>query len=152
MRKKTKDFEKLLYRPKVKSWRILFRTHRAVFQYLDSEMRKKDCSISKFQILLLIYFNGPMTPVALSRSLNVSRANTTTFLRRIVKEGLIEATTEGGSEKRPAFNLTPKGEEYFEGVFPDHIDDIEKIYNFHNEDVNKKYLQIIGDLGGNVDA
>ncbi|RLA63711.1 MAG: hypothetical protein DRQ88_11100 [Epsilonproteobacteria bacterium] len=152
MRKKTKDFEKLLYRPKVKAWRILFRTHRAVFQYLDSEMRKKDCSISKFQVLLLIYFNGPMTPVAFSKRLNVSRANTTTFLRRIVKEGLIEATIEGGSEKRPAFNLTVKGEEYFERVFPEHIKAVEKVFNYHNEDVNKKYLQIIDDLGGNSEA
>ena len=142
----------MLSRPKIKAWRILFRTHRMVFQYLDSELRKKNCSISKFQILVLLYFNGPMTPVALSRRLNVSRANITTFLRRIVKEGLIEPTTEGGSEKRPAFNLTSQGEEYFEVIFPDHIEAIEKVYNFHNEDVNKKYLQIVAGLSGNGEA
>ena len=152
MRKNTKDFEKLLSRPKIKAWRILFQTHRAIFQYLDSELRKSDCSISKFQIFLLIYFNGPMTPVALSRSLNVSRANTTTFLRRIVKEGLIEPTLEGGSEKRPAFNLTTKGEAYFENIFPEHIEDIEKVYSFHSEDVNQKYLQIVENINGNVES
>jgi len=150
MRKKTKDFEKLLNRPKVKSWRILFRTHRAIFQFLDSELRKNDCSVSKFQILINLYFNGPMTPVQISRQLNVSRANTTTFLRRIVNEGFICTTTENGSAKRPAFDLTPKGEEYFEAAFPDHIAHIEKVNNFHNEEVNKKYLQIIEGLEENV--
>ena len=68
-----------------------------------------------------------MTQVQISRKLNVSRANTTTFLKRIMIDDLIVPTLEGGSQKRPAYQLTKQGANYFEKIFPLHIEEVDKV-------------------------
>lgn len=124
---KLEENKEVLKRPKIKAWSALFNTHRSIFAYLDAQLAKNGCSISKFQILLHLYFNGPMTPVQISRKLNVSRANTTTFLKRIMIDDLIVPTLEGGSQKRPAYQLTKQGANYFEKIFPLHIEEVDKV-------------------------
>lgn len=58
--------------------------------------------------------------------MKVSRANITTFLKRLTEDGLINSTIENGSEKRPAYELTKKGVKYFELVLPSHISNVKK--------------------------
>lgn len=59
--------------------------------------------------------------------MKVSRANITTFLKRLTDDGLIRTTLENGSEKRPAYELTKKGIKFFETVLPSHLGNVEKI-------------------------
>lgn len=132
----------LLNKPKVKAWSEIFSTYRSVFSYLDAELQKKDCSISKFQILLHLYFNGPLTPVEISRKLSTSRANTTTFLRRISEDGLIETSEDRGTAKRPAYKLGAKGIKYFEDIFPEHIENVEKVLEKLSEDTKETLRKI----------
>lgn len=58
--------------------------------------------------------------------MKVSRANITTFLKRLIEDGLIKSTLENGSEKRPAYQLTKKGVKFFETVLPSHIGNVKK--------------------------
>lgn len=59
--------------------------------------------------------------------MKVSRANITTFLKRLTDDELITTTTENGSEKRPDYTLTKKGVKFFEQVLPSHIGNVEKV-------------------------
>lgn len=145
------DYEKnleLLNKPKIKAWSEIFSTYRSVFSYLDAELQKKHCSISKFQILLSLYFTGPMTPVEISRKLSTSRANTTTFLRRISDDGLIGPTQERGTIKRPAYKLTKNGMKYFEEIFPQHILNVEKVLENFSKDTKETLNKIKKNIDG----
>ncbi|MBT3584711.1 MAG: MarR family transcriptional regulator [Halobacteriovoraceae bacterium] len=134
---------KLLERPKVASWVGIFSTYRMVFSHLGQTLNKMDCSISRFQILLNLYFNGATTPIALSRKLDVSRANITTFLRRMIGDGLIETTTsDGGTEKRPAYRLSRKGISTFEKLLPQHIAEVENIMPVFSQEMLDSLTEI----------
>lgn len=119
--------DKLLSSPKVRSWRSLFNAYKAVSYHFERSLIELNCTVPRFQILLHLHTTGPHTPVTLSRLLKVSRANITTFLKRLTDDELIQSTVENGSEKRPAYELTKKGVKYFEGVLPAHIQNVESI-------------------------
>ena len=114
--------------PKVKSWQKLFYTQQKVFTYLSGCMVKNDCTIPRFRILYNLYFNGAHTPIQLTKKLNVSRANITTFLSRLKSDKLVQTSDGTGTEKRPAYVLSKKGEKYFEEILPQHIERIEQIF------------------------
>lgn len=132
-----KDIERvnnLLDTPKIRSWRALFNAFKFLSAEFESSLLELGCSVPRFQILLHLHTTGPHTPVTLSRLLKVSRANITTFLKRLQEDKLIKATLENGSEKRPAYELTKKGIKFFEEVLPIHTGNVESLMTAFPED------------------
>ncbi len=125
--KATETFIESMNKPKVKTWNSLLQTYRALYSHLEGQLLQQGASLSRFQILHTLYFEGPHAPVALARRMHVSRANITNFLRRLLDDGLIEPCVESGSVKRPYYKLSETGRNYFEQIFPSHIEDIEKV-------------------------
>lgn len=78
------------------------------------------CSVSRFQILFYLYFEGDLPAVEIARKLVVTRGNISMFLRRMESDGLIQKKVPKG-QKRPRFSLAPKGRAFFEDILPAHI-------------------------------
>ncbi|MFT6070626.1 MAG: DNA-binding MarR family transcriptional regulator [Bacteriovoracaceae bacterium] len=117
----------LLDTQKIRSWRALFNAFKFLSAEFESSLLELGCSVPRFQILLHLHTTGPHTPVTLSRLLKVSRANITTFLKRLQEDNLIKPTLENGSEKRPAYELTKTGIKFFEEVLPAHTGNVERL-------------------------
>ena len=111
--------------PAVKSWVSIMKAYRHIFSFLERELLQHGCGVSRFQILLALYFEGALAPVQLAERMNVSRANITNFLKRLTEDGLVHASNQ--SVKRPDYELTKSGVSYFEEIFPVHIANIKKI-------------------------
>ena len=101
------------------------KAYRHVFSFLESQLLQHGCGVSRFQILLALYFEGALAPVQLADRMNVSRANMTNFLRRLIDDGLVKASNSNA--KRPDYELTESGVKYFEEIFPIHITNIKRI-------------------------
>ena len=125
--KATETFMESMNNPKVRSWNSLLQTYRALCSHLEGQLLQHGASLSRFQILHTLYFEGAHAPVALARRMHVSRANITNFLRRLVEDKLIEPCVESGSAKRPYYKLSSQGRSYFEEIFPVHIKEIEQV-------------------------
>jgi len=87
----------------------------------NSLLKEESCSVSRFQILFFLYFNGPLSAAEIARQLFVTRGNISMFLKRVREDGLVTVSKLTRSEKRPLFCLTPKGTRFFEEVFPRHV-------------------------------
>ena len=144
--KNTKKVEKLLNSPAVHSWRNIFVTYRALFSHFETRLLELGCTVPRFQILLHIYTDGPLTPVVLSRKMSVSRANMTTFLKRLADDGLIISTEENATVKRPAWNLTAAGVQFFENILPEHISNIQQVV----EPLSTKSFKILDKMRENI--
>ncbi|MGE4233080.1 MAG: MarR family winged helix-turn-helix transcriptional regulator [Bacteriovoracia bacterium] len=117
-----KDLELLLKKTEVESWRALMGAFQAVFRKLERALLKNHkCTVSRFQILFFLYFEGPMAATEVAKRLCVTRGNISMFLKRMHADDLIEASPSSRSQKRSVFSLTPKGRDFFEGLFPSHI-------------------------------
>ena len=147
---KNKDrVNKLLDTQKIRSWRALFNAFKFLSAEFESSLLELGCSVPRFQILLHLHTTGPHTPVTLSRHLKVSRANITTFLKRLQEDKLIKPTLENGSEKRPAYELTKTGIKFFEEVLPAHTDNVERLMTPFPEDFIKLLEALPSSLSNN---
>lgn len=100
------------------------------FQVILSELEKgllaEDCSVSRFQILFYLYFDGHLPAVEIARKLLVTRGNISMFLRRMEADLLIEKVIPRG-QKRPLYTLTQKGVTFFENLLPPHIHRVKQL-------------------------
>lgn len=144
--KQINKVKKLLDSPEVVTWRSLFVTYRALFSHFESKLQEMGCTVPRLQILLHLYLDGPLSPVLLSKKMNVSRANMTTFIKRLSDEGLIKSTVENASDKRPAWELSAKGIKYFEDLIPNHIANVKKVV----EPISDKSLKTLQRIRGNI--
>lgn len=124
--KKRSQLEKLLLAPEVISWRALMDTKKAIFAVLESCFQKEGYTVPRFQIMFFLYFEGPMSPTKLSELNMFTKGNTSTFLKRMISDGLVEAIA-GTSQGRPFYSLTILGREKFEDLFPRHIKRVKKL-------------------------
>ncbi|MBI4403419.1 MAG: MarR family transcriptional regulator [Deltaproteobacteria bacterium] len=122
---KYKSLQKVFRFTEVKSWVSVLTASRAIYRELELGLLSDKCSMPRFQILLHLYFDGPLAAVEISDRLLVTRGNMTMFLRRLISDGIIKRVFEKppGSmrQARPKFQLTPKGRRLFERIFPKHI-------------------------------
>lgn len=119
--------KRLLEDPQVASWRALMLAFQSTYKQLSAKLNEDGCSIPRFQILLQLYFSGPMRAVELSVMLFVTRGNMSTFLRRLMSEGLIEIDQQSSAKTRPYYTLTAKGRELFEEIYPKHAKRIKQL-------------------------
>lgn len=130
---KHKELHALLEYPEVQSWRALMYAFKAIFTRLEKGLMAEGCSVSRFQILFYLYFEGELPAIAIARKLVVTRGNITMFLRRMESDGLIKPIVPAG-QKRPVFTLTKKGITLFERIFPPHIGRVRKFAPALNQD------------------
>ena len=92
----------------------------AMTSYLETALSKEGCSLSRFQILFILHFHGPMKPTEIAKQMLVTRGNMTMFLRRMVKDRLVDKQKEPG-KGWPLYRVSANGEAFFESIFPGHI-------------------------------
>lgn len=103
----------------IKSWRLLMSAFQCVYGQLEKGLADKGVSVSRFQVLFYLYFEGRTNASALSRKLLVTRSNMSMFLKRMESDGLIHFDIPMG-QKRPEIELTVRGSRFFEDLFPAH--------------------------------
>lgn len=118
--------EKIIERDEIKSWRLLMSAFKSVYSQLEKALSDEGVSVSRFQVLFCLYFEGSMKASALSRKLLVTRANMSMFLRRMQVDGLIKFQLPKG-QKQPVVLLTPKGNKFFESIFPAHAQRVQSL-------------------------
>lgn len=132
----------LLDIPEVKSWRAIMHAYTQIHRYLESELLKQNCSISRFQIFFYLYFEGPLPSIELAQKLNVTRGNISTFIRRLEEDELVLINQADGRGGRQLIQLTSKGLKQFENFFPDHIKRIKSVMPPLHQNLLEELLSI----------
>ena len=118
------ELKRLFKQSEVTSWRALVMTYRMIFSILESRLQKRGCTVSRLQVMIALYFEGPMVPVRLANRMLVTRGNISTLLKRMQDEKLIEPLYSQGKDSRPAFVLTDEGRALFHELYPIHAANI----------------------------
>lgn len=105
----------------VQSWKALMFAYRATFNKLEKGLDNAGFSIPKFQILYMLYFDGPLQLVEIATRSKVSKANISTFINRMKRDNLVEEHYEQ-SRKLPKVKLSTNGVKEFEILFPGHVE------------------------------
>lgn len=142
MRKKEKELRALVEDASVQTWSSIMAAYRSIFATLDSALYHEQSSIPRFQIMFHLYFNGSHQPIELAKKAEVSRANMSSFIRRLLESETIEPCSGSQSEKRPAYKLTGTGIKEFEEYFPGHVHTVQNLVKPLNKKEIAKIYQI----------
>lgn len=121
-----KNLVALLKTPEVRSWRTLMVAFQSIYSQLEKDLNSEGISVSRFQILFYLYFEGSHKATELSKKLLVTRANMSMFLKRMESDGMIKFDFPD-RQKRPVVEITKSGVIFFESLFPRHIKRVQKL-------------------------
>ncbi len=124
---KNRKLANLLRDPRVATWRLLMSVYQVNFSILEEAVLKDGLSYARFQILYLLYFEGATSAACLAQYLFVSRANMSTFCKRLENDKLVKQVALKKGSKRTLFVLTKEGNILFEKVFHSHAERVMKL-------------------------
>jgi len=122
----TNKLDKLYLNKEVKTWKLLMETFSTIYSRLEVSLGNEGMSMTRFQVMLIIYFQGPISPNSLAQKLLVTRGNISMLLRRMENDELITYIEVDG-KKRPSVLLSKNGAKLFEKIFPEHIARVKKL-------------------------
>ena len=139
--RKRAALKSLLDIPEVKSWRALMTAFKVILSELEKNLTHEGCSVSRFQILFFLYFEGNLPAAEIARKLLVTRGNISMFLRRMEADLLIKKVIPP-EQKRPLYTLTKNGTDFFEKLFPSHIKRVKQLAPRLDEKTIKLLLNV----------
>lgn len=110
----------------LKLWVVLARAHMAVSSHAEADMARHDLSPGEFAILEALLHKGPLLLGEVQRKILVSSGGVTYLVDRLEKQGLVERRDCPGDRRARFAALTPAGEAFIAGIFPDHARAIER--------------------------
>ena len=123
---KNRKLAGLLRNPQVASWRLLMSAYQVNYSIFEEAISAEGLSYARFQILYLLYFEGATSASCLAQHLFVSRANMSTFCKRLEKDNLVKQVAVKKGSKRTEYVLTKGGNSLFEKIFVAHIRRVKK--------------------------
>ena len=110
----------------LKLWVVLARAYMAVSSHAEADMSGNGLSPGEFAILEALYHKGPLLLGEVQRKILVSSGGVTYLVDRLEKQGLVERRDCPGDRRARYAALTPEGESFIAGIFPDHAAAIER--------------------------
>lgn len=101
-------------------------TFTTIYSKLELALGNENMSMTRFQVMLLLYFQGPLSPNSLAQKLLVTRGNISMLLKRMEIDDLITYKEIEG-KKRPYVLLSRNGSKFFEKIFPKHISRVKSL-------------------------
>lgn len=98
--------------------------------------------MSQFGILEALYHLGPMSQKELGAKILKSPGNLTTIVNNLLKNALIHRIKNEKDKRYYTIELSPKGKQLIEEIFPDHADIINKRFSV----LSKNEQQTLGGL------
>jgi DNA-binding MarR family transcriptional regulator len=143
--KRAERLAELMAAPETQTWQAILFSSRAIFACLESDLRKYGCSIARFEILIILHFEGPMKARDLVKRMGVTRGNISTFMKRLIAKKLVEFTAEKTSLTHRTYKISKDGIKEIEFLFPIHIQRIKQL-------VQPLDLKCTAALHGMIDA
>lgn len=125
----------------------LTRASESVNSRLARHLSNTNLTISQFGTLEALLHLGPLNQRELGQKLLKSGGNITLVIDNLQKNGLVEKKTDPNDRRAVIVSLTPKGKEFIEEVFPQHLGRIKKEFSVLTSQEKEQLAGICKKLG-----
>ena len=119
--------------------KLLASTYQAFEGYSSPHVRSLGLTPVQFDVLATLANQPPMTYKELGEKTLISKSSLTGVVERLLQKGWIASLTNSDDARSQHLNLTTKGQNIFEKVFPEHMKHLEIAFN----QLSKKQLKEI---------
>ncbi|PKM94246.1 MAG: MarR family transcriptional regulator [Firmicutes bacterium HGW-Firmicutes-1] len=103
---------------------------------------------SQFGVLEVLYHKGDLRINEIIEKMLSTGGNMTVVIDNLEKDGFISRYPAPDDRRSTIVSITNKGTTLFETVFPDHIENINKIFNVLTTEEKQSLINIMKKLGG----
>jgi MarR family transcriptional regulator, 2-MHQ and catechol-resistance regulon repressor len=101
--------------------RELARTYQAFSAYSESHVRQFDLTPAQFDVISTLGNTNGMSMGEIGEKTLITKGTLTGVIDRLIQKDLVRRETPEDNRRSVIVQLTPKGQETFEQVFPAHI-------------------------------
>lgn len=91
------------------------------------QLAEKGLGMTEFAVLEVLYHKGPLPLGQIRDRILVTGASTTYVVKKLEERGLMRRTASADDQRVVFGELTPKGRELIDEVFPAHVDRLRQI-------------------------
>ncbi|AKN31929.1 hypothetical protein Ccar_14085 [Clostridium carboxidivorans P7] len=124
---------------------VISKTSNMVQKVLNKFYKELMLSETQFSALYLVYLAGDdgITLSTLGEKMNVTRANITTLVDRMVSRGLIERIINENDRRSIKAVVTDNGKEIFNSILPKYEEFTSVLLNFLTESEKKRFNELL---------
>ncbi len=124
---------------------VISKTSNVIQKVLDKFYKEFRLSETQFAALYLVYLNGKegITLSILGEKMNVTRANITTLMDRMVSRGLVERISNENDRRSIKAVITNNGIEIMKSIFPKYEEFTSMLLNFLNEKEKERFHELL---------
>lgn len=124
---------------------VISKTSNMVQKVLNKFYKELMLSETQFSALYLVYLAGDdgITLSTLGEKMNVTRANITTLVDRMVSRGLIERIINENDRRSIKAVVTDNGKEIFNSILPKYEEFTSVLLNFLTENEKKRFNELL---------
>jgi MarR family transcriptional regulator, 2-MHQ and catechol-resistance regulon repressor len=109
---------------------VVFTRAEHVIHKKEMETIKKSClTPTQFGVLEALYNKGDLRICELIEKILTTSGNITVVIKNLEKDGLVIRSSDPQDKRSCIISITDKGKKIIEDIFPEHIKNIESIFN-----------------------
>lgn len=126
---------------------VLFRTMQNVEAVIKNDILSYQLNTSEFGTLELLYNRGPQPMQSMASRLLMANSSMTYVIDKLEKKEMIVRKQDEIDKRIVMVELTEKGRNFFDSIFPHHVETLKKIYHDLNEEELKFLIKTLKKVG-----
>jgi DNA-binding MarR family transcriptional regulator len=107
--------------PEIDAWVELVRAYQLIIRRLEQALDAHGVSLSQFEVLAHLHFDGAITQNELAQRLLVTKGNVCGLIDRMEKAGLVGRTADPADRRANRLRLTASGRALLLSALPPHL-------------------------------
>jgi MarR family 2-MHQ and catechol resistance regulon transcriptional repressor len=129
---------------------VLSRAYRAISDYTNKYIQKSGVNPTEFAVLELLYHKGDQPLQHIGDKILLASGSITYVVDKLEKKQLLKRVASPTDRRVTYAQITDKGKEFLEGVFPAHQERIERLMDDLTDDEKKIVIELLKKIGKSV--
>lgn len=115
-----------------------------------SVITQNGLTLGQFAVLEVLYHKGELCINDIIKKILSTSGNVTVVIENLIKEGYITKQKDPLDKRVSLINITMKGRELIEKIFPMHLDNLEEIFHVLTDEEKIKMIELSKKLGKSI--
>lgn len=108
---------------------VLTRAEQKIHKMEYETMKAGGLTNSQFAVLEVLHSKGDLKICDIIEKILTTSGNITVVIKNLEKEGLVRKYSDVEDKRSMLISITDKGKKIMDDIFPDHVENINKIFN-----------------------
>ncbi|AIZ59268.1 transcriptional regulator [Bacillus pumilus] len=128
-------------------FRVWMKAYQALFTNIQKDIEHYDIGFENFQILELLYSKGPQPVQKISDILSIPSGSMTYVVNKLEKQELVKRQCAPSDKRVFHVQLTEKGKQLFDDIFPKHTEVISQNLSFIEKEEKEQLIELLKKIG-----